>query len=326
VSGTIIAVSPEFEPGGRFKVGEELVQIDPVDYELVVAAREADRAQAQRAYKEELGYQEVARHEWELVDNREAASELEQELTLRKPQLASAEASLKAAEASLRKAQLDLQRTAVTAPFDAVILEQRVDLGSQVSAQTVLADLACTDAYWVEVTLPVDLLQWVERARRETAALPVEVYPSGGTVDGAGWTGTVIRRRADLEPNGRLARIIVAVENPLEQVAELPLMLGSYVQVRVQGPMVKDVFSLPRCAVHNGNEVWIMNKEHRLDIRTVDILWRDRQRVLVREGLAAGELLVITDLAAPVPGMKLMSDDVDSGGSECKKPAEEVSQ
>ncbi|MBU1983024.1 recombinase RecA, partial [bacterium] len=36
-SGEVVAVSPEFAPGGHFRAGDEMVRIDPTDYELLVS-------------------------------------------------------------------------------------------------------------------------------------------------------------------------------------------------------------------------------------------------------------------------------------------------
>ena len=62
-------------------------------------------------------------------------------------QLEASKAALMAAESALENARLDLARTAVTAPFNAVVLSRHVNLGSQATLQGALARLAGTDAY-----------------------------------------------------------------------------------------------------------------------------------------------------------------------------------
>jgi len=46
----------------------------------------------------------------------------------------------------------------------------------------------------------------------------------------------------------------------------------------------------------------------KLDIRTVDIRWRESGIVYISDQLATGEQLIVSDLAAPVQGMKLRSE------------------
>jgi hypothetical protein len=66
-----------------------------------------------------------------------------------------------------------------------------------------------------------------------------------------------------------------------------------------------DVFSIPRLALHDGNQVWILTQNGTLDIRNVEIIWSEHDDVFVRRQLKNGERLIISHLAAPVQGMHL---------------------
>jgi hypothetical protein len=48
-----------------------------------------------------------------------------------------------------------------------------------------------------------------------------------------------------------------------------------------------------------------MNGDGRLEIRPVEILFRGKDEVLVKNGISEGERLVVSDLPAPVEGMQL---------------------
>jgi len=120
----------------------------------------------------------------------------------------------------------------------------------------------------------------------------------------AEWPGEVIRRLPSLEANGRQARMLVEVRNPLE-IGRLPLLLGSFVQAEIRGPELTDIFVIPRAAVHNGNEVWIRNGEGRLKVSPVVAEWSDGDVVVTRSGVEEGEALVVSDIPSPVPDMQL---------------------
>ena len=87
---------------------------------------------------------------------------------------------------------------------------------------------------------------------------------------------------------------------------------------------------MPRAALRDGNRVWVMTDDKTLDIRDVTIAWQSRQDVYTSEGLAEGEMLITSDLAAPVPGMALRTpsvyaqqpkaEDVPQGGPETREP------
>ncbi len=298
--------------------GETLLKLDPVDYELALTLRKTEVEQAALSYAKELGMQEVARHEWDLIDSREEVSKLQKELVLRKPHLEVAKAALESAKAALRQAELNLERTQIPAPFDAVVLTRSVDVGAQVSAQTVLAQLAGTGEFWVEATLPVDQLHWIDlpsgpKGQGSPAEISVRTARGGDAV----WTGSVLRLKSQLEAKGRLAQLLISIPDPLAPAADRsPLLLDSHVQVDLLGPDLEEVFVLPRQAIRDGTQVWLMNAENRLEIRPVVLLWGDAERVAVRDGLQEGEQLVISDLPSPAPHMLLNSRDMSEQASE----------
>jgi RND family efflux transporter MFP subunit len=307
VGGEIVATAPEFLEGGLFKKGEPVLTIDPVDYELALAAARSALETATFNYKLELGRQDVARREWALLKT-DDASAMEKELALRIPHLAASKAALDAAEAALKKAELDLERTKIVAPFNAIILNVDVNKGSQTAPQQALARLAGTDAYWIIVSIPVDRLGWI--AIPGSAAKIV-------SASGAEREGRVIKLLGDLEEKGRMARLLIEVEDPLclrpENSDKKPLLLGEYVHTGIQGTELEKVYSIPRKALHENKNIWIAN-DGKLDIREVQVLWRDAQKALVRDGLAGGERLIVSDLTTPIQGK-----DVNTGSTPANK-------
>jgi RND family efflux transporter MFP subunit len=308
VSGRIVWLSPEFLIGGRFRKDEEMLRLEKRDYELAVEQRRADVARAECDVKLEEGQQIIAKAELD-VTGLAAESEASRDLILRKPHLKRVQAALAAAQASLEDARLDLERTVVRAPFNAVVTGQHVDLGTQASPQTRLVTLVGTDAYWVKVSLPVEKLAWIRVPRRpgeEGAA--AEVRQAGLGVRDVR-PGRVIRSLAQMETAGRLANLLVEVKDPLDLGAagtsRPPLLLGAYVEVAIEGRTLENVVALPRGAVREGKRAWIMTPENTLAIREIDVVWRDRERVLVAGGLAAGERVVTSAIPTPVNGMRL---------------------
>ncbi len=310
VSGTIQYVHPALVPGGRIEVGERLIAIDPADYE--VALREAQamlaRAEAQR---------ESARIELERIERlrtRQAANQTE--LDNARTAMQVAEAEVAAAQAAVEKAQIALNRTTMTAPFDSLVIDENVDVGAQVTPQTQLARLVGTDEYWVRATVPVEQLQWIRLpAGPARPGSPVSVRQRLATGEVAEWSGQVVRLLGDLEPQGRMARLLIAVSDPLGEAdgasQATPLLIGSYVEAAIQGPELSDIFIIDRDDVHDGNKIWVMNEDSLLEIRPLRIVYGGRDRVFVESGLKAGDKLIVSDLPAPVAGMPLRVLDQD---------------
>lgn len=314
VSGEIVDIHPEFTEGGIIRKGEQIIRIDDLDYKLIAAQKQSAVADADYELKLELGRQDVAQREWKLLNGDNPAPEADAELALRKPHLEKARSDLQAANAELKAARLQLSRTRIAAPFNSIIRTTHVERGSQVAAQENLATLVGTDAYWVQASIPVDRLKWITIPKnKQHQGAEVKITYQGGTVR----TGRVIKLLSDLEAEGRMARLVVSISDPLGLNApdnEKPAMLiGEYVRVEIQGSRIEDAFRIPRTALRNNTHIWVVDAGGKLKIRKVRTLWRDSQTVLVKDGLVPGTRLIVSDLAAPVPGMAV---NVDNGGQQ----------
>lgn len=308
VSGTVVRLAPHFLPGGRFSAGEEILLLDPADYELAVEQRRGDVVRAEYELSLEQGRQAVARREYELLG--ETVEEVKEALVLREPHLKAAEAALLAARAALAKAELDLARTRVIAPFNGVIEKKHVGQGSQVTVGTTLASLVDTDAFWVEVFLPQDQLSWLslpDAARSEGRS--VRIY--NPTVWGPDTfrTGTIQSLSPAVNPQSKMAGLLIAVADPLclnDKNTQKPrLALNAFVSVEIAGKLLRGVYAIPRDALREGRTVWIVTPDNRLDIRPVTIIWSEEKMVFVNDRLTDGDQLVTSALAAPVQGMEV---------------------
>ncbi len=313
VGGEVVWVSPSLAPGGRLRKGELVLRVDAKDYELVLAQRRGDLARAEYEHTLELGRQEIAREEWARHEKAKSASELDLKLALRKPHLAKAEAALDAAKAVLERARLDLQRTEVRAPFNCAVIKEHVALGAQVTSQTQLAALAGTDAFRVQVSVPVDQLKWLKTVRDDgEEGCSAVVRQTTSAANPSEREGRIVRLLSSLEHEGRMARVLVEVADPLDledpDAGRPPLFLGSYVNVAFNGTELRGVFVIPRAAVRDGKQVWLMTADGKLSIRDVETVWRDRNAVFVRDGIKAGDRLVLSNIPAPVDGMPLLTE------------------
>jgi len=306
VGGEIVALHPEFMEGGFISAGETILRVDPVDYELALARAESQVAEARYKLKLERGHQKVAQREWQLLGGSRPASDFERELALRRPHLDKARAEVKAAEAELEQAKVDLGRTRLTAPFNAVVLSRMVVKGARVTPQETLAELVGTDEFWVRVSLPVDRVGWfavAEGPKKEGARAEVR-FGEGGRRE-----GRVIRLLGDLEEQGRMARALVSVVDPLGRQQSsgdaTPLLLGQFVHVTIEGLQLSRVVRIPRTALRENDRIWLVDEEGRLRFRRVRVAWREKETLLVKGELRDGERLVLFEVTAPVEGMAI---------------------
>lgn len=201
VSGVITQVSPAFTDGGTFKAGEELVRIDPRDYDVAVARAKAEISQAsiavqqaqiaaeriaievsqydtsvqvaraavvsaERELEEETARSQQAEAEWKGLNGERPAPDL----VLRKPQLASAQAGLESARAQLA------QRIA-----DQGLAKPRLAAAqADVAAREAALEAARTALRQAELDLERTVIRAPYDGRVETRAAHVGQYVNSG--------------------------------------------------------------------------------------------------------------------------------------------------
>ena len=315
ISGMVSWISPNFIEGGLLKKGEVLVELDPTDFKLAIVQSQNDLAKAKYNLKLEQGQQVIVRREYELLGAE--LKEQERELVLRKPHLNAAKAALAAAEANLKQAQLNLERTRPVAPFNSIIVSRNANIGAWMSAfstGTPLAKLVGIDSFWVNVSVPVDKLAWINipGINSQTGSMVKISYEAGWGKD-VFRIGTVKRLQAELEPEGRMAKLIVEVDDPLCQKSENkqlpPLMLGTYVRVEIAGQTLKEVIKLPETTLHDERQLWLMDDNQKLAIQSVQPRWAEQGFVFLdRNQLPEHSRIVTSELSAPFPGMSVRAD------------------
>ncbi|MET0090844.1 MAG: efflux RND transporter periplasmic adaptor subunit [Candidatus Thiodiazotropha sp.] len=311
VAGEVQRISDNLEPGAYVDQGEQLVQIDPSDYQLAVRQRKADQVKAEADLALEAGKGAVAKQEFALLKQTSNPSKEQRSLMLREPQQATARASVAAAEAALAAAELDLARTRIPAPFNALVLERQVDSGARVAVGGSLATLVGTDSFWVELAVPAASLRWIGLPGADRPGSTVRLYQDLVWGKGHHRKGQVIRLRGDLDEKGRMARLLVAVPDPLarQDSAQDSLLIGAFVRAEIEGLELQDVLALERAWLRDEDALWVMDAEGKLAIRKPEVVYRGVNQVYARGGLSPGDRIVTSELSVAVEGMPLRLAD-----------------
>jgi RND family efflux transporter MFP subunit len=309
VSGRITQVAPGFVAGGFFRAGELLFGVESIDYELAVERAKADVAKARTEITVLESRARIARQEWDRLN---AKSDLEPNpLVLYEPQLEDAKANLAATLAALKQAELDLSRTRIKAPFNCRVRSEQVGLGQYVKAGSDVALLASVDTAEIYVPLPLDEIPWVmlpgrqggESASKATVRVTIanRIYH---------WPGRVDRSLGEVDPQSRMARVVVVVDNPYMHTRQgkadtVDLEVGMFVELAIHGKTMENIVVLPRKVLHDNSTVWVMDNDQKLRIRKVEVVRFEKDDVWIGTGLAEGDRVVLTMLTGAADGMKL---------------------
>ncbi|MBB01093.1 MAG: efflux RND transporter periplasmic adaptor subunit [Planctomyces sp.] len=324
VSGQVSSLSQKFVPGGTVNAGDVLVQIDPTDFKNTLSIRKSELEQVEASLQIEEGRQLLAQQELELLQD--TIKDLNRSLVLREPQIASIRAEVNAAKAEVQRAQIDLERTEVKAPFDAQILNRSVNVGSQVSPGDELARLVGLDEYWVMASVPLRSLRWVEFPEIDGQGSEVILRDSDTWLPGTERTAVVSRLIGTLDDQTRLARVLITVADPLGRESDVPpLVLDTLIETQIVGRPLEDVVRIEREYVRDKDTVWVM-KDSKLEIRSVEIVFRDAQYAYISSGLENDDEVVTTNLATVASGIPLrkIESEPETADSSASSTEEET--
>lgn len=308
VNGPVIRQHVHLNPGGLVNQGEELLAIDPTLAKLSLEEARAAVARSEAEFKES-------------TRKRDEALRLTSETLLSKTELAALESDLETEVADLRRlkavedrAEELLRRHSIVAPFNALILEEAVEVGQRVDSGFAAATLVGTDGFWVQAALPIDQLKHVRLPGDGENGARADVYLETGDGKRAHRQGHVVRLLGDMERAGRLARALIRIDDPLglkDGGPATPFLLGSYVHVKIDAGRLEGVLAINRSALRDGNRIWVVDEKGELRIKEVEIVRRENETVFIKNVIAADEALIVSPLKVALPGMKVKAQAVE---------------
>jgi len=299
VGGKITYVSPRFVAGGVFNKGDVLLRIEEADFNVSVIRSEAAVARARQVVIREKAESEIARKDWEeLGDGSEPT-----DLTLRKPQMAEAEAGLQSAMADLENSKLQLSRTQVIAPFNGRIRERFVDIGQFVGPGTRLARIFSTDVIEVPLSLTdADLTRLdvpIAYYAKDRAAAPDVRLSAIIAGERRFWDGKIVRTDSTYNTQTRAISAIAEVLDPYNSGAAIggfPLAPGLFVDADIVGKTYEDAIIISRDALRPEDKIYVVNEKGIAESRDAEVIDTNAERAVIAAGIEAGELIILSPL------------------------------
>ena len=311
VAGRVEWVADAMVPGGIVVEGAPLFRLEPARFKVAVARSEAELARAKTELLLEQGRAAVAQREWALFNDASSGNGSAEKgaLARREPQLAAAKANVAAAQANLKEARLNLRRTVLRAPFDGVVQSESVDRGQYIAPGQAVGQLVGSKQFWVQVTVPVDRLAWFALPGSDgSGGASARIVQQGHSAEAR--QGQVVRLLSELDQQARMAQLLVAVDQPLQ--GQQPLLIGSFVEVQIQGRMLEAVTAIPRQAVLGDDSAWLVDSDNTLRKQRLEIAWRNAEAVFVHQPLQPGTSVVVSRVPRAIEGMAVKLAEADA--------------
>src|SRR5215472_2674665 len=287
-----------FQDGENLRQGQLLFVIDPRPFKAQLDSARASLAQAQAAL--ELAKIQFARDQ-ELVGTRAISK---QDYDTKKNTVDVGEAQVEAAKAAIETAQINLDYCYIHSPINGRAGARLVDVGNVVQANanaTSLLSIQRLDPIYATFTVTEQDLSEVQKEM------------SRGTLK------AIVRLPADAESNARPGKVEFldnTVQNATGTVnlrATIPnsdrhFWPGQFVNVRLVLDMQKGAVLVPSQATQisqKGPFVYVVKSDDTAELRPVTLGQRQGNDVVITNGLAAGERVVLAGQLLVQPGGKV---------------------
>ncbi|MEO1719690.1 MAG: efflux RND transporter periplasmic adaptor subunit [Pseudomonadota bacterium] len=261
-----------------------------------------------------------------LLTQQARVQEQQNAIRLTRSQIESQRSQIAASKSRIQQAELDLARTRIAMPFTARIASESVEATQFVGVGTKMVAADGIDVAEVRAKIPQDAfagflklampdsdLQLTGADGRRRPRLnakdlgwraEVQLDFNGRTVR---WPAEVVRTADTIDQETRTVGVIVSVQNPYSASRpglQPPLVKGMFVNIVIKGRPIDGSLVVPRASVRDGN-VFVMDDDKRLRRRAVEVASEQGEVAVIANGLAAGDIVVLSDVAPAIDGMLL---------------------
>lgn len=300
-----IILKRAYTEGTEVKSGDLLYQIDPATYEVAVARAKAAvakaKAELEPARLKALRYRDLIRTK---AVSQQDHDEVQAALAL-------AEANVAAAQAELGAAQIDLERTRVLSPINGRIGRSTITPGALVTANQAqaMATVQQLDPIYVDLTQSnVELLRMKHALKSGAVQSAGEAATKVRLIleDGATYAhaGVLQLAEASVDQSTGSVTLRAVFPNP-----ERDLLPGMYVRAVIEEGVLASALLIPQQAVVRNAQgqplAMVVDGEEKVAARPLELDRAIGGDWIVREGLAAGDRVVIEGLQKARPGVQV---------------------
>ncbi|MEM6736205.1 MAG: HlyD family efflux transporter periplasmic adaptor subunit [Bacteroidota bacterium] len=206
---------------------------------------------------------------------------------------------------SIKSAESRLEKYKYYAPFSGSIMEVAVQSGAYVNQGSRIGKILRSGTYEIKASIETKDVPWIQKGA------PVEIYSKESQQF---WNGRVARISDYVNQNTQSVDVFISVLPNEQKIYD-----GQFFQASIPARIVKDGMTMPRNAIYNNNEVFVL-QDTLLQKRNINVI-RLSEEEAIFDGLKEGEELVVEPLLGAYNGMiaykrEKKEIDLEMGNSE----------
>ncbi|MEQ8903788.1 HlyD family efflux transporter periplasmic adaptor subunit [Ekhidna sp.] len=195
---------------------------------------------------------------------------------------------------SIKSAEVRLEKHRYHAPFSGSIMEVAIQSGSFVNPGTRIGKILRSGIYEMKAAVETRDIAWIQ------VGSPVEIFSKESQQY---WKGEVTRISDYVNQNTQSVDVFVSIFPNGQKIYD-----GQFFQASIPARTVKDGMIMPRNAIYNGNEVFVL-QDSLLKKKSINVI-RLSEEDAIFNGLKPGEQLVVEPLLGAYNNMKAFKREV----------------
>lgn len=295
LNGIALASNKLLQTGKTFSQGDTLLSIDSTQAELELQQALTQLKQA------ELKLMELEAQQKSQSNNQSSSLSA---LAQGKPQYDLAKQHVNAAKAALALAERKLAASKIIAPFDGRVLQANVQAGDMLSIGMPLGIIYSHQKYQARIPISQRWINFIDFAEQTGKGSKVT---ASDPISGEILQGIVQRHEGKIAENQMV--YIIADFDPLTTHQQNHVFANSRITVHTQSKNFDGLAIIPSYALRSNNQVWLLDEQQRLVFKNVHVLYRDKDKVYIDQGLKNGDQLITSAIALPIEGMVLAASN-----------------
>ncbi len=205
---------------------------------------------------------------------------------------------------SIKSAEVNLSKHRYYAPFAGSIKEVNLQSGSFVNPGTKIGQIIRAGLHELKVAVETKDIPWIQQAS------PVKIYSSETQQY---WDGYVTRISDYVNQNTQSVDVFIAIRSNGKKIYD-----GQFFQAAIPARTVTNGMIMPRNAIYNGDEVFVVENDSLLKKREINVI-RLTEENAIFNGLKEGDDLVVEPIIGGYNNMLVKKNELKDIDLELKQ-------